>query len=303
MPGTPRRSGQVVLPALVALVVPLLLGGLGALAQAEPVRVVQGSDGTLYVLVDGVRHLLVPDVLSDEELHALPEGEPYYGTLPAPTPVVLVLEPTPVLISEPTPSPRYIGQDLQVIVQAHNPRPFANVNWYALVLENPNTNLGTGPLGYTAMAYDASGNLIGSETNTFPPLAPGQRLGKTSYVSIPRHATIARLEIRLDRPEFRLAARQIPLVVDDVTVVESGRSVFYDTWTWTSYTAVIKNPMGTEFRCVEVYPVGYDAGGGIVGAPPRKVNSLPPFGRSTISIALDSPQPLARVELYPVALC
>jgi len=56
----------------------MLLGALGSgagvLAQSAPWRIVQSSDGTLYVLKDGARFALVGEPIDDDELAAYADG-------------------------------------------------------------------------------------------------------------------------------------------------------------------------------------------------------------------------------------
>ena len=51
-------------------------------AQTVPLRLVQGSDGSLYLVQGGSRWLIVPDQVSDEELAALVLDGEIDGTLP-----------------------------------------------------------------------------------------------------------------------------------------------------------------------------------------------------------------------------
>ena len=60
-----RGLGAIGVFVLVAAV------AVTALAQAAPVRVVQGSDGTLYLAQEGKSWTLVPDPISDSELATL----------------------------------------------------------------------------------------------------------------------------------------------------------------------------------------------------------------------------------------
>jgi hypothetical protein len=71
-------SGSAVFVALV------LVGGLAltAVAQAAPVRIVQGSDGTLYVVQGSNSWTLVPDQIADADVAALSQRGEIDGTLP-----------------------------------------------------------------------------------------------------------------------------------------------------------------------------------------------------------------------------
>ncbi len=59
---------------VVGVVVGLLVLVNGVVAQSAPLRIVQASDGTLYVLKDGARYAIVADVIDDEELAAYEDG-------------------------------------------------------------------------------------------------------------------------------------------------------------------------------------------------------------------------------------
>ena len=50
-------------------------------AQPSENQLVIRSDGFLYLIRDGVRHLVSPVALTDEEINALSEGEPYVSGL------------------------------------------------------------------------------------------------------------------------------------------------------------------------------------------------------------------------------
>lgn len=74
--------------ATLALVAAL---ATSAIAQSAPPRIVQASDGTLYLLKDGSRFALVGEVISDDELAQYPDGGAagsavLVGLLPTPAP-------------------------------------------------------------------------------------------------------------------------------------------------------------------------------------------------------------------------
>lgn len=91
------------LPVAVGLLV--LGSALSVRADEAPVRVVQTGDGSLFVVSGGQRQRLVPDFIPDEELVALPEGEPMFGQIafPAPAP------PLPPAVIGATPPPAAVA--------------------------------------------------------------------------------------------------------------------------------------------------------------------------------------------------
>src|SRR6266852_6156002 len=58
-----------------------LLGGLLLIALCAPWRIAQASDGTLFLLKDGVRYAIVGEPIDDDELGAYAEGDPIGGSL------------------------------------------------------------------------------------------------------------------------------------------------------------------------------------------------------------------------------
>src|SRR5438477_1575977 len=63
----------------LALVV-LIGGGNVALAQSDLERVVQASDGTLFLLKDGSRYVIVADAISDDDVAAYADGGQISGS-------------------------------------------------------------------------------------------------------------------------------------------------------------------------------------------------------------------------------
>lgn len=117
---------RIALRGLTALGVLIMAGALATtvFGQAISLRVVQGSDGTLYLVQAGHGWTLVPDQISDSDLAALtPSGE-IDGTIPVqplgaaqpaatqapaaapqPAPTEAVVVPTPIPTVAPTPVP------------------------------------------------------------------------------------------------------------------------------------------------------------------------------------------------------
>ena len=94
----------------------LLLTTTGAARADNPPasndnQLVIRSDGYLYLVKDGVRHLVVPISLSDDDINAMPEKEPYLDglapmstTAGSPVPLASVAE-----AAAPTPTPSISG--------------------------------------------------------------------------------------------------------------------------------------------------------------------------------------------------
>src|SRR5690242_98191 len=55
-------------------------GARAALAQSEPVRIVQASDGTVFLLKDGSRYAIVGDEVSDDEVGAYADAGSISGS-------------------------------------------------------------------------------------------------------------------------------------------------------------------------------------------------------------------------------
>lgn len=66
-----RARGIVIVVGVIALA---MVFAAGAQAQSILWRVVQGSDGTLYLLTGGLRFTLQPDAISDDDLAQIPDG-------------------------------------------------------------------------------------------------------------------------------------------------------------------------------------------------------------------------------------
>src|ERR1700694_222076 len=96
-------ASQIVLrgfAAVGAFALVAALAAVTAIAQTAPVRVVQGSDGTLYLVQAGNSWTLVPDQISDADLAALNLSGEVDGTVPA-----QLLASAPPQVAAPAPPP------------------------------------------------------------------------------------------------------------------------------------------------------------------------------------------------------
>jgi hypothetical protein len=98
---------------IISMVVPVL-AQTGPTDPAENQLTIR-SDGFLFLIRGGFRHLVSPFAMSDEEINAYPESEPYLNGLapvdggtvspPAASPVVPAASPPPVVQPAATPTP------------------------------------------------------------------------------------------------------------------------------------------------------------------------------------------------------
>jgi hypothetical protein len=82
-----------------------------AVAQTAPMRVVQGSDGTLYLVQAGNAWTLVPDQISDADLAALNLSGEVDGTVPG-----QLLASAPPQVAAPAPAPAAPAPPAPVVV-------------------------------------------------------------------------------------------------------------------------------------------------------------------------------------------
>jgi len=71
-----RRVPPSIAVVVASSVIWLAVLAGGALAQSAPWRIVQASDGTIYVLAGGSRFAIVPEPISDDDLQGYTDGGP-----------------------------------------------------------------------------------------------------------------------------------------------------------------------------------------------------------------------------------
>jgi hypothetical protein len=83
--GSCRLTRPIVLCGFAAVGAFALVAVLAvtAIAQAAPVRIVRGNDGTLYLVQEGKSWTLVPDPISDSDLATLTSRGKFDGAIPA----------------------------------------------------------------------------------------------------------------------------------------------------------------------------------------------------------------------------
>jgi hypothetical protein len=92
----PMTRRLLVLFGLLAM---LVAGTSTSSAQTAPWRLVQGSDGTLYLVTSDTSYVVNPDPISDDDLAALNDGGTLGSQLPVPTQQVVSL------VAPPAPAP------------------------------------------------------------------------------------------------------------------------------------------------------------------------------------------------------
>jgi hypothetical protein len=199
-------------------------------AQTAPTHLVQGGDGTLYVVSGSTRYAVSPDAISDEDLATLNDGGNLGSQLtlpstPAPTPVSAppVSAPAAPTSAASTPAAQPTAAqatDNDVVVERVAWVPVGSNGQYiigAALLRNPNNNAWLPTVPATATAFDASGNVLATDSG-YVALGPGEeRWILINQMSAPA-SKVARVDYQIRRDKsFRAAADPAP----PLTVVQS----------------------------------------------------------------------------------
>jgi hypothetical protein len=157
-----RRNTLAAVGMLAALVAATLQTGAG-FTSSEVWRFVQTSNGSVYAVHDGVRQLVIPAAISDEDLQALQEDTPIGGDA---VPGISVSVPQFVtLVATPTPYPvlhgpmEFNGQRVSILdikrPVGMPPKPGLETVGISLRLDNPTTTpMRTNPLQFVAQGSD-----------------------------------------------------------------------------------------------------------------------------------------------------
>jgi hypothetical protein len=114
------RNSRIGWKALCAVVLLACVSWSAASAQQAPWRVVQGSDGTLYLVTGDTRYVITPDQITDDDMAALTDGGTLGSQLPMPpvptAQVITVIATAQPLAAIPTSTPTPDAQATRIAV-------------------------------------------------------------------------------------------------------------------------------------------------------------------------------------------
>ena len=281
-----------------AVLTAFALGSLATVsAQGVPWRLVQSGDGTLYVIAEGVRHVVVPAVISDDELGAIAEGEPWGATFGASAPAG---PPAPA----PAPPVEAPGVSAEVVFTYVNPeerllRFVAPIrNGFSRTVEGVTTRW---------EAIDATGAIVGTQTTRHTAIPAGGTLlyvggaGSVNLTGVPAGVQLTVIEQgRLSDAPSRLFA------VDSVELSNEGTSRRAREREFRVAANITTAAEAVQRSDVTISAILRDAAGNIVGAsferPDNVPETLPPATKFRTEVRfIETTGPAASAEVIAYA--
>lgn len=182
---------------------------------------------------------------------------------------------------------------LRVIATGYS-QPYSTSARIAFVVENGNNTTTYEYSKYQVAAYDASGAVVGTSNGVIDLIFPEERLGVSTYMSIPANAQIAELDIQvLEGDKKSLKTMKNPLSAENIRY-------FPDLYS-SKVTGIIRSSWDKDIESVQVTAISYDENGDIIDGGSGYVQFVPASGQAAFEIMFTSGIEPAKVELYPSA--
>ncbi len=240
-------------------------------------------------------HTAVPTALPT----ATPASEiaPTATATPAPTTITPTLEPTPeptvpaptpTLAPPPTRVPTPVPAQLLLVEQGFGQSQTEMS--YAFVINNPNPDLLAQTVRYQVAAYDASGVVLATDTDTIAQIGPGQELGVAKALTLAPNLVVDRIDVLLRPGQFvRSPALQNLSVSNNAFVVGDPPNA----------TGIITNSFDRDLIDVNVIGIVYDEGG-IIGGGNSIVPFVPAQGQAAVSVPVATSLTATRVAFWVI---
>lgn len=164
------------------------------------------------------------------------------------------------------------------------------IGW-GFLLHNPSDMLAVEPVLYQVTAWAADGSVLATNASYVSVLLPGERLGVGGSVFAPEGSVPDRVDVQvLGRSYSQLDVAGDVLDVGDVQLLP-------DSFTPRA-SGVVINGLDVDLSSVQVFAVGYDADGAIIGGGLAFIDVLPASGEAPVEVALAVGGQPARVELF-----
>jgi hypothetical protein len=162
---------------------------------------------------------------------------------------------------------------------------------YGFIVENPDDSRAVINSEYRVTAY-SDGEALEVDSGYLDYVLPGQRVGVGGSVFIPSGRDADAIVVEVTAGEAT-----DPEIDPGFTV---GNVRYYPEDVFPSATGVISTTSDVPLQDFEVFAVGYDASGAIIGGGYTFVSFILPDGTTGVEVTVSSAEDPATVELYPV---
>jgi|GEM_PF-5226849 len=196
--------------------------------------------------------------------------------------------------SQDTPAP--VASAPQILTQwFEQPKNTPSILNYAFLLENPNASSDLQNLTIQATAYDSTGSVLNSNTDTIGQLPAGQRLGVVETMVIKSETQVARLDLALTDPgQPQAAAGATLLQATQVSYTRYQNSAVV--------SGLITSTFPQEITGVSINALVFDSTGKIVSAAtdPSYTYFVPANGQAPVAVSVPASDQAVKAEVYPV---
>jgi hypothetical protein len=191
-----------------------------------------------------------------------------------------------------TPSVAAGGDLLSVAQQGFSQSNDSDEVGWAFIVENPDADNAVADTGYQIIVYDEQGTVLTSDDGYIDYVMPGARLGVGGSIFVPEGTKADRMDVRL-RPG--LVSK--PPITPDLTV---SNVTYFSRSLFPAATGVVSSAFERPLENIEVFAVGYNADGVIIGGGYAFVSFVLPDQPAGVEVAISSADKPDTIELYPV---
>lgn len=229
--------------------------------------------------------LASPTPLAQPSPTASIEAAPATAT-PEPTPEPTLPPPTPTLALPPTRIPTPVPAQLRLIEQGFGQNQ--SLMSYAFVVSNPNPELLAQAVRYQVAAYDASGVVLATDSETIAQIGPGQELGIARELSLAPGLAVARIDVLLRPSQFVRSPPLQSLEVSNPAFVAGLPP---------NATGIVNNTFARDLIDVTVFAIAYDEGG-IIGGGNSVVPFIPAQAQAAVSVPIATSLEATRIAFW-----
>lgn len=184
-----------------------------------------------------------------------------------------------------------VAASLDIVAQGFSEIQSYDEVAFGFVVENPDTVNAVVNTEYTVTVFDGDTE-IEADSGYLDYVLPGQRLGVGGSIFIPEGRDADSIVVSLTDGEAVPADLDPGFTVTGIT--------YYPDSLFPSATGIISTSADYPLQDFEVFAVGYDESGAIIGGGYTFVSFILPGGSTGVEVNVSSAEEPARVELYPV---